>query len=138
LNGALELLLADSGARDWRVVEAPCDSIRRHSESQARKPLWVGVAPAYPQYLRSDFIQEMIQEFQSPNFRNENQLQYEALVGLMAAAIVLSRRRVTGVLILSGPSVAGSIRHIAGVRHTGVACHRRGSHAGVEVVGRAR
>jgi hypothetical protein len=58
----------------------------------------------------------MIQEFQSSNFRNENQLQYEALllVGLMAAAIVLSRRRVTEALLILfwAHQSLGSIRHI--------------------------
>jgi hypothetical protein len=67
-------------------------------------------------YLRSDFIREMIQEFQAPTFRNENQLQYEALllVGLMAAAVALSRRRVVeGLLILFWAHQSlGSIRHI--------------------------
>lgn len=67
-------------------------------------------------YLRSDFIREMVQEFQSPSFRNENQLQYEALllVGLMAAALMLSRRRAVEALLILfwAHQSLGSIRHI--------------------------
>src|SRR5258708_32157207 len=52
------------------------------------------------QYLRSDWIRSVIQEFQSPSFRDENMLQFEALmlVGVLAAASLLSRRRVVEAL----------------------------------------
>ena len=48
------------------------------------------------EYLRSDWIRNVIQEFQSPSFRNENMLQFEALllVGLIAAGLLF--RRVAG------------------------------------------
>ena len=47
------------------------------------------------QYLRSDWIRNVVQEFQAPNFRSENQTQYELLLiaGLMAAALFIARRR---------------------------------------------
>jgi hypothetical protein len=48
------------------------------------------------EYLRSDWIRNVVQEFQSPSFRGEGMLQFEVLlfVGLMAAGSLLRRRRV--------------------------------------------
>lgn len=48
------------------------------------------------EYLKSDWIKEVVQEFQSPSFRNENMMQFEALllVGLMVACTLLARRRI--------------------------------------------
>jgi len=42
------------------------------------------------EYLRSDWIRDTIQEFQSPIFRSENMLQFEALmlIGLIAAGLL--------------------------------------------------
>ncbi|MCC6590875.1 MAG: hypothetical protein IT168_29565 [Bryobacterales bacterium] len=46
-------------------------------------------------YLQSDWIREVVLEFRSPSFRTENIFQYEFLLvlGLMAAASCLTRRR---------------------------------------------
>lgn len=46
-------------------------------------------------YLRSDWIKDVVGEFQSPSFRAENVLQFEALLflGLMAATLLMMRRR---------------------------------------------
>ncbi|MDX2149305.1 MAG: hypothetical protein SFV54_01115 [Bryobacteraceae bacterium] len=67
-------------------------------------------------YLRSDWIRNMVQEFQSPNFRSENLLQAQALLfmGLMAAALLLSRRRFVEVLwiLFWAHSALGSARHV--------------------------
>ncbi len=67
-------------------------------------------------YLRSDWIREAIQEFQSPSFRNENILQYEGLliVGLLAAAMYLSRGRVVEALwiVFWVHQSLGSVRHV--------------------------
>jgi len=48
------------------------------------------------EYLRSDWIRDTIQEFQSPIFRSENMLQFEALmlIGLIAAGLLFRRRRI--------------------------------------------
>ncbi len=68
------------------------------------------------EYLRSDWIRDTIQEFQSPIFRNENILQFEALmlVGLVAAGSLFRRRRVVeGLWILYWAHMAlGSVRHV--------------------------
>ena len=68
------------------------------------------------EYLRSDWIRNTIQEFQSPAFRNENVLQFEALmlVGLIAAGLMFSQRRIVeGLWIVYLAHMAlGSARHI--------------------------
>lgn len=53
-------------------------------------------------YLRSDFIHEVVQEFQSPSFRGEIMLQLEVLLflGLIAAGIALTNKRPDWVAIL--------------------------------------
>lgn len=68
------------------------------------------------EYLRSDWIREVVQEFQSPSFRSENMLQFEILMlaGLMTAGFVLARRRVVeGLWILFWVHMSlGSVRHV--------------------------
>jgi hypothetical protein len=67
------------------------------------------------EYLRSDWIRNVIQEFQSPSFRSENMLQFEALlfVGLMTAGALFRRRRVAeGLWILLFAYLSlSSVRH---------------------------
>jgi hypothetical protein len=52
------------------------------------------------EYLRADWIKDVVQEFQAPTFRNEGQLQYEALLlaGLILAGFLLGKRRWTEAL----------------------------------------
>jgi hypothetical protein len=68
------------------------------------------------EYLRSDWIRNVIQEFQSPSFRTENMMQFEALllVGLMVAASLFRRRRIVeGLWIVFWAHMAlGSARHV--------------------------
>jgi hypothetical protein len=67
-------------------------------------------------YLRSDWIREVVAEFQSPSFRKENILQYEVLLlaGLLTAGLQLGRRSVTGPLwiLFWAHQSLGSERHI--------------------------
>lgn len=46
-------------------------------------------------YLRSDWIRSVVQEFQAPDFRSENQFQFELLLiaGLISVGFLISRRR---------------------------------------------
>src|SRR5205085_434915 len=48
------------------------------------------------EYLRSDWIRNVVQEFQSPTFRSENMLQFEALllIGLIVAGAQFRRWKV--------------------------------------------
>lgn len=66
-------------------------------------------------YLRSDWIRNMVQEFQAPTFRSEGQVQFEILLlgGLIAAGFLLKRRRITEFLWLAflGHSALTSVRH---------------------------
>ncbi len=68
------------------------------------------------EYLRSDWIRTVIQEFQSPSFRSENMLQFEALllVGLFAAGSLLRRRRVVEALwiVFFAHEALASVRHV--------------------------
>jgi len=68
------------------------------------------------EYLRSDWIRNTIQEFQSPVFRNENILQFEALmlIGLIAAGALFKRRCIAEglwIVYFAHMSLA-SVRHV--------------------------
>jgi hypothetical protein len=67
------------------------------------------------EYLRADWIKNVVQEFQSPTFRSEGQLQYEALLlaGLIAIGFLLRRRlfaEALWILFLAHSSLI-SVRH---------------------------
>jgi hypothetical protein len=67
------------------------------------------------EYLRADWIKNIVQEFQAPTFRNEGQLQYEVLLlaGLVAVGFLLAKRRFTEalwILFLAHASLT-SVRH---------------------------
>ena len=68
------------------------------------------------QYLRSDWIRKVVQEFQSPSFRDENMLQFEALlfIGLIAAGASFRRGKIIdGLWIVSlGYMALSSVRHV--------------------------
>lgn len=68
------------------------------------------------EYLRSDWIRKVVNEFQSPSFRGESMLQFEALlfIGLMAAAANFKRHHITEglwILLCSYLSLSSS-RHL--------------------------
>lgn len=64
-------------------------------------PYGIGLHRHILEYLRSDWIRQAVDEFQSPAFRSENSLHFEILLftGLMAAASLLWRHR-TGEALL--------------------------------------
>jgi hypothetical protein len=68
------------------------------------------------EYLRSDWIRSVIQEFQSPTFRSENMLQFEGLllVGIIVAGMQFRRWHVVeGLWILYFAHMSlGSVRHV--------------------------
>ena len=67
------------------------------------------------QYLRSDWIRNLVQEFQAPTFRNEGQLQFEILLilGLLTAGVLLLRGKITETLwlLFLAHSSLTSVRH---------------------------
>lgn len=79
-------------------------------------PYGIGLHKHVIEYLRSDWIRNVIQEFQSPSFRNENMLQFEALLflGLMVAGFSFRRGRVVEGLwiILFANMALSSVRHV--------------------------
>lgn len=68
------------------------------------------------QYLRSDWIKTVIQEFMSPSFRNENMLQFEVLLvlGLIACGGLLRLRRIVEALwiLFFAHMSLSSVRHV--------------------------
>ena len=68
------------------------------------------------EYLRSDWIRNVIQEFQSPSFRNENMMQFEALLflGLIVSGMLFRRRRIVeGLWIVFFANMSlSSVRHV--------------------------
>ncbi|MBI4873431.1 MAG: hypothetical protein HY822_02220 [Acidobacteria bacterium] len=67
-------------------------------------------------YLKSDWIRQAVQEFQSPSFREESMLQFEILLvlGLFTAAAALRRRAVVEALwvVFWAHCALGSVRHV--------------------------
>jgi hypothetical protein len=67
------------------------------------------------EYLRSDWIRNVVQEFQSPSFRSENMLQFEALLlmGLIVAGAQFRQWKIVeGLWIVFWAHMAlGSVRH---------------------------
>ena len=68
------------------------------------------------EYLRSTWIRDVVEEFQSPSFRNENVMQFEVLmlVGLIAAGGLFKRKRIVeGLWIVFWVHMSlGSVRHV--------------------------
>jgi hypothetical protein len=68
------------------------------------------------EYLRSDWIRSVVQEFQSPSFRSENMLQFEVLliVGLAGAGLLFRRHRITEAVwvLFFAHQALGSVRHV--------------------------
>ena len=67
------------------------------------------------EYLRADWIRNLVQEFQAPTFSGEGQLQFEMLLiaGLLTAGFLLARKRITEVLwlLFLAHSSLASVRH---------------------------
>lgn len=67
------------------------------------------------QYLRADWIRNIVQEFQAPTFRNEGQLQFEVLLvaGLIATGYLLRRGMLAEALwvVFLAHSSLTSVRH---------------------------
>jgi len=66
-------------------------------------------------YLQSDWIREVVQEFQSPTFRSENMMQFELilLAGLTITGLMIARGKYVDALwvLFWAHSTLGSVRH---------------------------
>ena len=114
----LEALLSEAPLREkgWRptirygALTAGCALV------SLANPYGWGLHQHVYEYLGSDWIRNVIQEFQSPSFRNENMKQFEALLfaGLIASGELLRRKRVAeGLWILFFAYMSlSSARHV--------------------------
>jgi hypothetical protein len=97
-------------AMRWTKLTAACAAV------SLVNPYGWGLHLHVVEYLRSDWIRKVVQEFQSPSFRDENMLQFEALlfVGLIAAGARFRRVNVIDglwIVFLAYLSLS-SIRHV--------------------------
>jgi hypothetical protein len=117
----LALLVAGSaietflGRRRWPDVRRYAALFVACSAASFLNPYGIALHTHIIEYLRADWIRNMVQEFQAPAFRSEGQLQFEGLLlmGLVLTGFLLKRRLVTEslwILFLAHSSLA-SVRH---------------------------
>lgn len=104
------------GTHDWKAVRRYALLTAACSAATFANPYGYHLHEHIAKYLNSDWIREVVQEFQSPSFRAENILHFEVLLlaGLIASASVLSRKSVVlplWVLFWAHQSL-GSVRHL--------------------------
>ena len=79
-------------------------------------PYGLGLHRHVLEYMRSDWIREAVDEFQSPRFRSESALDFEILLfaGIAAAVCLLRRRRIGEALLIVVWAHAAlvSVRHV--------------------------
>ena len=98
-------------ARRWALLLACC------GVATIVNPYGIGLHRHLLAYMQSDWIKDAVDEFQSPRFRSENLMQYEALLlaGLMTAASIVWRRgrftHVLWILFWAHQSLV-SVRHV--------------------------
>jgi hypothetical protein len=104
------------GSRDFRHAAHYTALAAACSAASLINPYGYHLHMHVAEYLRSDWIRNVIQEFQSPVFRNENVLQFEALmlIGLIAAGSLFKRRRIAeGLWIVYFAHMSlSSVRHV--------------------------
>jgi hypothetical protein len=115
-RGIAELLNRSGEKRDWSgfrrysILTAGC------SAATLLNPYGIELHKHIATYLQSDWIREAIQEFQSPSFRNENIMQFEALMlaALIACGPMIARRAFPEVLwiVFWAHQALGSVRHV--------------------------
>jgi hypothetical protein len=98
-GSALEAWL-EPGAGRWPAVGRYGTLLLGCSLASVINPYGVRLHVHIIEYLRADWIKDVVQEFQAPTFRNEGQLQYEALLvaGLILSGFLLGKRRWTEAL----------------------------------------
>lgn len=116
LAAAGSALEAFTGSKNWRNTIRYASLTAACSLSSLVNPYGYQLHLHVLEYLRSDWIRNVVQEFQSPSFRNENMMQFEALLfaGLIASGMLFRRHRVVeGLWILFFAYMAlSSVRHV--------------------------
>lgn len=109
---AIESLL---GRKQWHEVGRYAGLLGACSLATVLNPFGLQLHVHIFQYLRSDWIRDLVQEFQAPTFRNEGQAQFELLLiaGLIVVGRLLAERRIVEVLwiLFLAHSALNSVRH---------------------------
>ncbi|MEQ1885150.1 MAG: hypothetical protein ABL967_08820 [Bryobacteraceae bacterium] len=117
-GNAIEALLSEAPLKDkdWQPAIRYASLTVGCAAVSLVNPYGWGLHQHVLEYLQSSWIQNVIQEFQSPSFRGENMKQFEILLftGLMAAGELIRRRRIAeGLWILFFAYEAlSSARHV--------------------------
>jgi hypothetical protein len=112
IGSAVEALL---GRRRWPAVRRYAALVAGCSAATLANPYGIALHIHIFEYLRADWIKNLVQEFQAPTFRSEGQLQFEGLLvgGLILAGLLLRKQRVTEALwlLFLAHSSLTSLRH---------------------------
>jgi hypothetical protein len=103
------------GRRRWPEIRRYSALLMACSAASFLNPYGIALHTHIVEYLRLDWIRNMVQEFQAPTFRSEGQIQFEALlvIGLVVTGFLLKRRMVTEsrwIMFLAHSSLF-SVRH---------------------------
>lgn len=94
----------DSGARSthFRAARRQFTLALAALGASLLNPYGIGLHLHIARYLTSDWIRNLVQEFQSPVFRSESMLHFELLLGAgwMTAAALLGRKRISEAALL--------------------------------------
>jgi hypothetical protein len=121
--GFVALLASIAVIATAAALERHWDLARRYAALAAAcmaatlvNPYGIGLHRHILEYLRSDWIRQAVDEFQSPRFRSESATHFELLLfaGLLAAASLLRRSRTGEALLLIGWAHAAlvSVRNV--------------------------
>ena len=121
LIACLALLVAGSAAEallgrpGWPAVRRYAVLLGGCAIATLVNPYGIALHVHILEYMQSDWIKNLIQEFQAPTFRSEGQLQYEALLigGVILSGLFLRKRRITEALwlLFLAHSSLTSLRH---------------------------
>jgi len=116
VGSAVEAWLAPE--RNWRPAWRYAGLTAACTAATLLNPYGFRLHTHIASYLRSDWIREAVDEFQSPKFRSENIFQFEAIlfVALLLAGILLSKRRICDAL----PILVWAHLSLSSVRHVPV------------------
>lgn len=97
-------------ARRYAALAAAC------AAASLANPYGIGLHRHIVEYLRSDWIRQAVDEFQSPKFRSESSVHFEILLfgGLLATAALLRRGRLGEAVLVVGWAHAAlvSVRNV--------------------------
>lgn len=104
------------GQRSWGRLRRYAGLLGACSLATLLNPYGVRLHLHIAQYLRSDWIRQAVDEFQSPRFRSESALQFEILLfaGLVLAGGLLARRQFADALLVLfwAHAALESVRHV--------------------------